>query len=198
MTRLATLARMALAVVLFLLCMSVVGVRTLGMTTFVVTGSSMEPTIHKGSLVVVEPVAPTAIRLGNVITFDHYDQVTTHRVIALDLGDASRPVFTTKGDANAVADPEPVRFTERVGLVRVAIPLAGYAIAYIQGYWRFALSLAAAAVFFWSAAQLLLRREPRRAAPRPVLVAAIDPEELWQSHVGWLRERTAAELTQVA
>src|SRR5206468_256710 len=130
--KLGQICSMVLAVALFSFCLALLSIRTLGLGTFVVTGSSMEPAIHKGSLVIIEPVAPALIQRGDVITFEHYGQMTTHRVIAIDSSNASGPVFTTKGDANAVADPEPVRFTGQVGLYRSAIPLLGYAIVYAQ------------------------------------------------------------------
>jgi signal peptidase I len=188
--KIGSLGTMALAVVLFAVCMSVVAVRTLGMTTFVVTGASMEPTIHKGSLVIVEPVAPSMIRVGDVITFDHFDQITTHRVVSVDLRDPAQPIFTTKGDANVVADPEPVHFPEKVGLLRASVPLVGFGIAYAQAYWRLVITLIAAVAFLYSAASLLFRRRDERTRFRPALVpVTIDPDELWESHVGWLRDR---------
>jgi len=59
--KLGQLCSMALAVVLFATCIGLLAIRTLGMGTFVVTGSSMEPTIQKGALVIIEPVAPTLV-----------------------------------------------------------------------------------------------------------------------------------------
>ena len=55
----------------------------LGIGTYIVTGSSMEPGIHKGALVFVQPIDPSQVRLGDVITFQQYGQTTTHRVIAI-------------------------------------------------------------------------------------------------------------------
>jgi signal peptidase len=184
----------ALAVALFFTCMSLVAIRMLGMGTFVVTGSSMEPTIHKGAVVLVEPISPSLITRGDIITFDHYGQMTTHRVIAIDASNAASPTFTTKGDANAVADPEPVHFPGQVGIYRTSVPLLGYAIVYAQAYWRIALTAVAAVVFLFSALMLVLGnstmmrpRKRRKAAAQP---AAIEHEELWASHLGWLREST--------
>ena len=59
MKKLWQICSIALAVALFTTCLALVAVRTLGMGTFVVTGSSMEPEIQNGSLVLVEPVSPT-------------------------------------------------------------------------------------------------------------------------------------------
>ncbi len=121
MKTLAHICGVALAVALFSTCLGLLAVRTLGMGTFVVTGSSMEPAISKGALVIVEPVSPTAVNRGDIITFEHYGQMTTHRVIAIDGSNAASPIFTTKGDANTVADPEPVNFPGQVGRLRAGL-----------------------------------------------------------------------------
>jgi signal peptidase I len=187
----------ALAVALFSTCMVLVAIRMLGMGTFVVTGSSMEPTIQKGAVVLVEPVSPSLINRGDIITFDQDGQMTTHRVIAVDASNAASPTFTTKGDANAVADPEPVHFPGQVGIYRTSVPLLGYAIVYAQAYWRITLTAVAALVFLFSALMLVLGnskmrlRTRRKTAARP---AAIDHEELWASHIGWLQESTARRI----
>lgn len=197
MKKLGHICSMALAVALFSMCLGLVAIRTLGMGTFVVTGSSMEPEIQKGALVVVEPVSPSLINRGDIITFDHYGQMTTHRVIAIDASNAASPTFTTKGDANAVADPEPVHFPGQVGIYRTSVPLVGYAIVYAQAYWRIALTAVAALVFGISALMLVFGnaktmrpRRRRQAAQR----ATIDRDELWASHIGWLRESTASRI----
>jgi signal peptidase len=187
----------ALAVALFSTCLGLIAVRTLGMGTFVVTGSSMEPVISKGALVIVEPVSPTAVSRGDIITFEHYGQMTTHRVIAIDTSNATSPTFTTKGDANAVADPEPVHFPGQVGVYRASIPVLGYVIVYAQAYWRLALTAVAALVFLLCAAMLVfgnakvMRPRTRR---QTATVSRIDPDELWASHMGWLREATASRI----
>jgi len=195
--KLGHICSVALAVVLFAICLGLLAIRTLGMGTFVVTGSSMEPAINKGALVIVEPVSPTLVSRGDVITFEHYGQMTTHRVIAIDSSNAASPTFTTKGDANSVADPEPVHFPGQVGVYRASIPVLGYAIVYAQAYWRLALTGLAALAFLLCGAMLVFGnaksmrpRTRRQTAP----VSRIDPEELWASHMGWLREATASRI----
>ena len=197
MKKLGHIFGIALAVALFSTCLGLIAVRTLGMGTFVVTGSSMEPVISKGALVIVEPVSPTAVSRGDIITFEHYGQMTTHRVIAVDTSNATSPTFTTKGDANAVADPEPVHFPGQVGVYRASIPVLGYVIVYAQAYWRLALTAVAALVFLLCGAMLVfgnakvMRPRTRR---QTATVSRIDPDELWASHMGWLREATASRI----
>ncbi len=195
-------------VVLFAFSLLFVGIRALGMATFVVTGGSMEPTIHKGSLVIDEPVSADKVRLGDIITFDHYDQTTTHRVVGIE-GSAAGPMFSTKGDANQVTDPEPLSFPGRVGLVKLAVPGLGYAVAWMQYIWRLGATVVAAIIFFTCAAMVFLRKEqtvPVRTTKKnkratltlaPVWAsAATTPaaQRIWAEHERWLQQATLAKV----
>lgn len=196
MKKIGHICSIALAVALLSICLGLIAIRMLGMGTFVVTGSSMEPVISKGALVIIEPVSPTAVSQGDIITFEHYGQMTTHRVIAIDDSNAASPTFTTKGDANTVADPEPIHFPGQVGVYRASVPVVGYVIVYAQAYWRLALTALAALAFLLCGAMLIfgntkaMRHRRRQTAP----VTKIDPDELWASHMGWLREATASRI----
>ena len=197
MKKIGHICSIALAVVLFATCLGLLAIRTLGMGTFVVTGSSMEPAINKGALVIVEPVSPSAVSRGDIITFEHYGQMTTHRVIAIDASNAASPTFTTKGDANTIVDPEPVHFPGQVGVYRGSIPLLGYAIVYAQAYWRLALTGIAALAFLLCGAMLVFgnAKMPRpRTRRQNAPLVRIDTDELWASHIGWLREATANQI----
>jgi signal peptidase I len=188
--------------VLAVLCLSFVAMRVLGLGSFIVTGGSMEPSIHKGSLVLVQPVSPSEISVGDVITFQQYDQTTTHRVIGVSHSTAG-VVFETKGDANVVADPEDKTFAAQVGIVRLALPGAGSIAAAVQAYWRLALTLLAALTFFSCAGALVFRKETvvnevpapvqLRRLGRPTLVT-VDPDEAWSAHLAWLRSQRRARV----
>jgi signal peptidase len=193
-------------VVLFALSLLFVGIRALGMATFVVTGASMEPTIHKGSLVIDEPVSADKLRLGDIITFDHFDQTTTHRIVGIE-GGASGTMFSTKGDANQVTDPEPLSFPGRVGLVKLAVPGLGYAVAWMQYIWRLGATVVAAIIFFTCAAMVFLRKEPaapvrtavkskqnktRKLELAPVRVPTAEAQRIWAEHERWLQQSTQA------
>jgi len=194
----------AAIVVLFAFSLLFVGIRALGMATFVVTGGSMEPTIHKGSLVIDEPVSADKLRLGDIITFDHYDQTTTHRIVGVE-GSANGTMFSTKGDANQVTDPEPLSFPGRVGLVKLAVPGLGYAVAWMQYIWRLGATVVAAIIFFTCAAMVFLRKEqaaPVRTAKKiktrklelaPVRVTTAttaEAQRIWAEHERWLQQAT--------
>ena len=200
----------SLIVVLFAFSLLFVGIRALGLASFVVTGGSMEPTIHKGSLVIDEPVTADKLRLGDIITFDHYDQTTTHRIVGLE-GSATGTMFSTKGDANQVTDPEPLTFPGRVGLVKLAIPGVGYAVAWMQYIWRLGATLIAAIIFFSCAAMVFLRKDPKAAPVRtaakiqqraisaaklaPVRAAtasSAEAQRIWAEHERWLQQATGA------
>jgi signal peptidase I len=193
---------LAVFAALFSLCLAFVAIRVLGLGTFIVTGGSMEPSIHKGSLVLVQPVSPSEVSVGDVITFQQYDQTTTHRVIGVGQS-AGGTTFKTKGDANVVADPEDKTFAAQVGIVRLALPVAGTIAASVQAYWRLALTLLAALTFFSCAGALVFRKETHAIAPvpapvqlrrfRPVSVT-VDPDEAWRAHLAWLRAQHAARV----
>src|SRR6266851_8226988 len=102
-----------------------VAIRVLGFSAAVVTGGSMAPAIPMGALILIEPVGPASITVGDVITFTLPDRLITHRVIAIAHDDAGLQ-FVTKGDANDAADPVPIRAGAAVGAVRLSVPLAGY------------------------------------------------------------------------
>ena len=179
--------------VLFSLCTIFIAIRVSGLGTFIVTGGSMEPSIHKGSLVLVQPVSPSEVKVGDVITFQQYDQTTTHRVTAITQS-AIGPVFSTKGDANVAADPEDKTFTGQVGIVRGTLPVAGFLAASMQAYWRLLLTVIAALIFFSCAGALVFRKESSPAAmPKPMrprrlqpVHVAVDPDEAWRAHLAWL------------
>jgi signal peptidase I len=91
-------------------------------SAFVVVSGSMSPALHTGDLVIVEPAGPEAYRPGDVITYREAARGRiTHRVIArTPSGD-----YVTRGDANRVADTDPVPPTAVEGRVRWVVPQAG-------------------------------------------------------------------------
>ena len=127
----ASVLTMALAV----FAAALVLMRVLGYSAAVVMGGSMAPAMPLGSLILVEPTAPAAVHVGDVITFMLPDRLITHRVIAIDHDDMGIRLMT-KGDANDVADPVAVRAGGAIGAVRLSVPLAGYVLYGLQGWWR--------------------------------------------------------------
>lgn len=194
--------------VLLALASSIVLMRFGGVGVYAVMSGSMVPAIPVGSLVVVTSADSSAVNVGDVITFQLPDRVVTHRVIAID-HDTTGLIFTTKGDANEVADQSQIRLHASVGIVRATMPGAGYFVVYAQMYWRL-IAMGGAGIVFVIAAGMLLTSKPRPlAAPRPRPAAAtpapreareVRPasasthDELWAAHLNWLgaRDRAAA------
>ena len=115
-----------------------VGPRFMAYETFIVRSGSMEPTIHTGSLVFVQPVQPAAVKVGDVITYRRPEdpEITiTHRVVAMSVpgsAPSAAPVFRTKGDANASMDPWEVQLQGIAWRVTLSVPLAGYLFSFTQ------------------------------------------------------------------
>ncbi len=154
-----------LYVAIFLFSIAFLAFRLMGHTMLVITGGSMEPAIHKGSVVLVRAAWPREVSIGDVITFVFYGQTTTHRVIGID-PTAEGLAFTTKGDANVVPDPDAKVFPAQVGVVRASVPLLGYALVYGQAYAWIALAIGAAGVFVMSGVHVVRALRTRRLEPR--------------------------------
>jgi signal peptidase len=100
-----------------------------GYQRFVLVGRSMEPTIHKGSLVFDEVVPVRALRNGDVITYvpPVTKKPVTHRVISISRGPRGERVFRTKGDNNRDPDLRPFTLDEPTqARVAFAIPYLGW------------------------------------------------------------------------
>ena len=89
-----------------------------GFSAAVVVTGSMSPAIEPGDLVVCRSSADYAV--GDVITFRSGASLVTHRIVG-DTPDG----FTTKGDANNVADADPVPRGAVVGKVVFTVPKLG-------------------------------------------------------------------------
>ena len=92
----------------------------------IVQSGSMEPTIKTGSIVVIKP--QERYQVGEIITFGR-EQVnyvsTTHRIIS-DRVEKGVVLYTTRGDANNVADAREVSHQEIIGKVLFSVPWLGY------------------------------------------------------------------------
>ncbi|MCF7820216.1 MAG: signal peptidase I [Candidatus Pacebacteria bacterium] len=98
---------------------------------FTNVSSSMTPEIEKGSIIMVQKQA--GYKIGDIISYygekvDNID-VITHRII-----DIGGNVYTTKGDANQLADRELVLPRLVIGKVVLIIPWLGYLIMLAKTY----------------------------------------------------------------
>jgi signal peptidase len=109
-------------------------VALLGWRLQVIETASMEPAYPAGSLAVVEPVDPTAIRPGMTVVFE--DPLVRARLIAHRIVKplpSNSPMWLTKGDANAESDPAPVSSNAIHGRVRWAVPHLGRVVSPVSG-----------------------------------------------------------------
>ena len=87
----------------------------------IVRGGSMEPTIHVGSIVIVDRGSRTPT-VGAAAAFsDGNGAIVTHRVVAIDSAG-----YETKGDANAKADLGRRSASQVFGTVTASVPFLGY------------------------------------------------------------------------
>jgi signal peptidase I len=86
-------------------------------------GGSMMPTIREGEAITVAPVAPDAIRRGDVVLYRSGQGVTAHRVVSVEQPAGGAPRFVTRGDASGSCD-EPVEEAAVLGSV-VAVERGG-------------------------------------------------------------------------
>lgn len=102
-----------------------------GYQIMTVLSGSMEPTFMAGSMILVEPVIPEEILVGDVITFKKKDEaigkniVVTHRVISIEKT-AEGLAFGTKGDNNGVADQDLTSAANVIGKKVLDVPYGGY------------------------------------------------------------------------
>ena len=110
-------------------CLLLVVPSVLGFQRYVLTGGSMEPTLHRGSLVFdrVTPVGDLAV--GDVITYvpPGASRPLSHRITSVTHDDRNGLVFTSKGDANVAGDPWKFTLDDRMqAKVVFTVPWAGY------------------------------------------------------------------------
>jgi signal peptidase I len=161
-----------------------------GNQTLIVGGPSMEPAIPLGSIVILDQVAGSAIRPGDVVTVRVAPSATlyTHRVTRLLTLDG-QPYIETKGDANPGPDGATVRASAVVGRVALSVPFLGYLLTLLTipvGV-LFVLGLGAVLVL----AALLLESLEEGPVPAPAVRAQPEPrlEGRVARHLGSTRRR---------
>jgi signal peptidase len=136
LSRILPLVRRAFGIVLgavaLILALAVLVPALLGYQRYVITSGSMTGTYDTGSLVFDRVVPTSSLRAGDVITFrpPGHAGLVTHRIATVRTANGQR-VFTTKGDANRVADAwGPIALGEaRQARVAFHLPYLGYGLA---------------------------------------------------------------------
>ncbi|MEL5992003.1 signal peptidase I [Microbacterium phosphatis] len=117
-----------LALVLLVGVLTVIVPKAVGGVPLTVLSPSMEPSLPVGTLLVVRPVEPEDIRIGDIVTYLPYPNdptLVTHRVTEIAHHQDGSRVFTLQGDNNAVAD-SPVHDYQVRAVVMYSVPLLGY------------------------------------------------------------------------
>jgi signal peptidase len=94
----------------------------------VVKSGSMAPTMRIGGVAIVEPEPISKVHVGQIIAFEPPKEtyVRVHRIISL-IHRGDQVWVVTKGDANNVADPGPVRLEGKtVYAERAFVPYVGH------------------------------------------------------------------------
>ena len=148
----------------------------------VVVSGSMAPALDVGDLVVVEPYHGQRIHTGTVVVFDEdgSGRSIIHRVVEV----ADDGTFTTRGDANPVADSTPLEIGQIDASGRYLLPRVGLPLVWAQqGRWLLVvLAMAGLALAAWLARFALLD------AHDPWLAGVVSPSRPYLP----LRERIAA------
>jgi signal peptidase len=121
----------AMVVALALLLLGSLWPGELGYDIRIVESGSMEPTILTGAVVLTRPAANYEV--GDIVTYQRRTdkRATTHRLIT-KIGAGEEVAFMAQGDANNVADVEPVRVVEIAGKVRLNLPYVGYVLSFFR------------------------------------------------------------------
>jgi signal peptidase len=96
----------------------------LGVQPAVVTGVSMEPTMHTGDLVILRPVDTDDLKVGDVVRFSIGRTAVMHRITEIQETTNGR-VFVTQGDNNNTPD-DPLLEGQIEGKVILTVPKAGW------------------------------------------------------------------------
>ena len=129
-------ALLATGLVVVVLALAVIVPKLGGATSYTILTGSMRPTMPPGTLVVVKPVKPEQIRVGDVLTYQIESgkkAVATHRVERVEITLAGKYSFIMKGDANDVSDPSPVRPEQVRGKRWYAVPYLAYPSLLVAG-----------------------------------------------------------------
>jgi signal peptidase len=154
-----------------------------GARPLTVLSGSMTGTHDVGDVVVVRPVDPADLKIGDVITFQPISDdpsLTTHRIIAIQVGSEGRQ-FVTQGDANNAADLAPLRPAQVKGEVWYAVPKVGYVSVWMAGGWlRTVTDLAAIGLLLYGAVAImsgLVGRRRRAASTDDVAAETVETLE---------------------
>ena len=110
--------------------------RIAGATPYVIETGSMRPSLPPGTLIVDKPADPSAINVGDVITYQLRSgdpTVVTHRVVTMGFDGLGNPRYRTQGDTNNAPDAKWVLPEQVRGEKWYAVPYLGYVAFWVNG-----------------------------------------------------------------
>jgi len=130
------LSAVLLILVVALAAVAIVIPKLAGALPMTVLTSSMEPRLPPGTLIIVKPVNPADLAIGDVATYQMVSGkpgVITHRIIAINLAASGGRTFEFMGDNNGAPDAEPVQEAQIQGKLWYSIPLIGWVNNLVNG-----------------------------------------------------------------
>lgn len=173
----------ALVVVALVAIVAIIVPRATGSTPLAILTGSMDPTYPPGTLVVVKPLDPTEVKVGDVITYQLESgkpTLVTHRVVELGLRADGERQWVTQGDANDAPDELPVRAVQLRGRVWYHLPYVGHVTVALGNGGRGTIVALVAGAFIaygvWQITSGLLGRGRRKDAASPAAEPAPAPD----------------------
>lgn len=117
-----------LILVIALAALVIVVPKVAGATPMTVLTSSMEPGLPPGTLIVVKPIDPNLLQVGDVATYQIESGkpgVITHRIVSINMLASGERSFIFQGDNNSAQD-DPVFAVQIQGTLWYSIPLLGW------------------------------------------------------------------------
>ena len=136
-----------------------------GIKTFSIISQSMEPTINKHDIVIVNKVNEEDIKTNDIITFKINNEIITHRIVSIDKENYNY-IYTTKGDNNEVSDIEKIDYNQIEGKVIATIPKIGAILTILKNKIVFAIILILLIIsYYWQKRTItkkIARKEKRK------------------------------------
>ena len=175
-----SLSTAVLLAVLALAALVIVIPKVAGALPMTVLTSSMEPGLPAGTLIIVKPIDPDALAIGDVATYQIESGkrgVITHRIVAINLLADGERSFLFQGDNNSAID-DPVRSVQIQGKLWYSIPLLGWVNNAVNGENRSWLVPVAASLLFayagYSVASAIAESAKKRRKAAAVAASAED------------------------
>ena len=116
----------AVLIVLVILVSGIFDARLVAIAT-----NSMSPTYNRGDAVIIEYKKPEELEKGDILAFRHDNIIVTHRIVDMKQKQ-DKYYFTTKGDANEMADGYISTGDQVIGKVNYVIKYIGFPTIYIN------------------------------------------------------------------